>query len=157
MTVSAEQTTPYWYAGHLFEYLLDAEDTGGSLALMRVTARPGFDPPAHVHANEDEVFHILEGHASFRIGERVVSAGPGDTVWLPRGVPHAPRFDSEVVRCLLMVTPAAGAAHHGQDRALLVGGLEGGLARAPRHRVGLARLEAVQRALAQLPLVHRAR
>ena len=110
MTVIAEQTTPYWYAGHLFEYVLSAEDTGGSLALMRVTGRPGFDPPAHVHAHEDEVFHILEGRASFLVGERVVSAGPGDTVWLPRGVPHAPRFESEIVRCLLMVTPGAGAA-----------------------------------------------
>jgi quercetin dioxygenase-like cupin family protein len=110
MSTTAARTAPYWYAGHLFEYVLTAEDTGGAIALMRVTGRPGFDPPAHVHAQEDEVFHILEGRATFLVGEETVTAGPGDTVWLPRGVPHAPRFDSEIVRCLLLVTPAAGAA-----------------------------------------------
>jgi quercetin dioxygenase-like cupin family protein len=110
MSTTAAPAAPYWYAGHLFEYLLTAEDTGGAHALMRVTGRPGFDPPAHVHSNEDELFHILDGRASFLVGDEVITAGPGDTVWLPRGVPHAPRFDSEVVRCLLLVTPGAGAA-----------------------------------------------
>ena len=109
MSTAVARPAPHWYAGHLFEFLLDAEDTGGALALMRVHGRPGFDPPAHVHAHEDEVFHLLEGRASFLVGEEVVTAGPGDTVWLPRGVPHAPRFDTEA-RMLLAVTPAAGAA-----------------------------------------------
>jgi mannose-6-phosphate isomerase-like protein (cupin superfamily) len=102
---AARTTTPYWYSGHLFEFLLDPEETGGAMAILRITCRPGFDPPMHVHHNEDEVFHILEGQAAFLVGDRIVEAGPGETVWLPRGVPHAPRIDSEIVRSLVVFTP----------------------------------------------------
>jgi quercetin dioxygenase-like cupin family protein len=105
MSSTAATTTPYWHAGHLFEYLLEPEDTGGALAMLRVTCRPGFNPPVHIHRDEDELFHVLEGQAAFLVGDRIVSAGPGDTVWLPRGIPHAARFDSEVVRCLVTLTP----------------------------------------------------
>ena len=108
MSTTAARTTPCWHAGHLFEYLLEPEETRGALAIVRATCRPGFDPPVHVHRNEDEVFYILEGQATFLVGDRMVEAGPGATVWLPRGVPHAPRFDSDVVRCLMAITPGDG-------------------------------------------------
>jgi quercetin dioxygenase-like cupin family protein len=105
MSTTAAGIAPVWHAGHLFEFLVEPEDTQGALAMFRTTCRPGFDPPVHIHHNEDEVFHVLEGRATFRVGDAMVSAGPGDTVWLPRGVPHAPRFDSEIVRCLVALTP----------------------------------------------------
>jgi mannose-6-phosphate isomerase-like protein (cupin superfamily) len=105
MSTTQARTTPYWYMGHLFEYLLEPAATDGALALVRATCRRGYDPPAHVHRDEDEVFYILEGTASFLIGDEVVTAGPGETVWLPRGVVHAPRMDTDVVRCLIGITP----------------------------------------------------
>ena len=105
MSTTAARTQPVWHAGHLFEFLLEPQDTGGAMAMLRVTCRPGFNPPVHIHHHEDEVFHILEGQAAFLVGDRLVEAGPGDTVWLPRGVPHAPRFDSDIVRCLVVFTP----------------------------------------------------
>jgi quercetin dioxygenase-like cupin family protein len=108
MSTTAARTTPYWHAGHLFEYLLEPDETRGALAIVRATCRPGFNPPVHVHRNEDEVFYILEGQATFLVGDRMIEAGPGATVWLPRGVPHAPRFDSDVVRCLMAITPGDG-------------------------------------------------
>ncbi len=45
--------------------------------------------PPHVHENEDEIYYILEGTAHFLLGDRVETAGPGDTVILPRGEFHA--------------------------------------------------------------------
>ena len=45
--------------------------------------------PPHVHANEDEIYYILEGTAHFLLGDQVETAGPGDTVILPRGEFHA--------------------------------------------------------------------
>ena len=104
----AAEGTPRWHAGHLFEFLATRTTTGGAFALLRVTCRPGFDPPRHVHAHEDELWHVLEGRASFGIGDEVVRAGPGDTIWTPRGVPHAPRFESDVVRLLVLITPGGG-------------------------------------------------
>lgn len=45
--------------------------------------------PPHVHEDEDEIYYILEGTAHFLLGDRVETAGPGDTVILPRGEFHA--------------------------------------------------------------------
>jgi quercetin dioxygenase-like cupin family protein len=109
MSTTAARTAPVWHAGHLFEFLLEPEDTGGAMSMIRVTCRPSFNPPVHIHRNEDEVFHVLEGRAAFLLGDEIIEAGPGDTVWLPRGIPHAPRFDSEIVRCIVTLTPGDNA------------------------------------------------
>lgn len=45
--------------------------------------------PPHVHEHEDEIYYILDGTAHFLLGDRVETAGPGDTVILPRGEFHA--------------------------------------------------------------------
>ena len=45
--------------------------------------------PPHVHEREDEIYYILDGTAHFLLGDRVETAGPGDTVILPRGEFHA--------------------------------------------------------------------
>ena len=43
----------------------------------------------HLHRNEDEILHVLEGDFRFWCGDWVRNAGAGATVVLPRGVPHA--------------------------------------------------------------------
>jgi mannose-6-phosphate isomerase-like protein (cupin superfamily) len=52
---------------------------------------PLLDTPLHVHAHEDELFHILEGEHLFECGADRFEVGPGDFLALPRGVPHAHR------------------------------------------------------------------
>jgi uncharacterized cupin superfamily protein len=60
-----------------------------------------------VHANEDEAFYVLEGRLGATIGDdTTVSAGPGELVFLPRGVPHGLHAQTAEVRGLLLVTPA---------------------------------------------------
>ncbi len=94
-----------WHAGHRFEHLATRASTAGGLAVIRVTGRPGFDPPRHVHAHEDELFHVLEGQVTFEVGGERTTAGPGDTVWAPREAPHAFRVDSPAVSMLMVITP----------------------------------------------------
>lgn len=61
----------------------------------------GDSPPLHVHRNEDEVFHILEGKMRFRVDGRDRLASAGETVLAPKGLPHTYRVESSVgVRCL---------------------------------------------------------
>jgi mannose-6-phosphate isomerase-like protein (cupin superfamily) len=67
-----------------------AEDTGGALTVFEEVP-PLLDTPPHVHSKEDELFHILEGEHVVQRGEEEFQLGPGDTVFLPRGVPHAQR------------------------------------------------------------------
>jgi hypothetical protein len=36
---------------------------------MEQVARQGDSPPLHIHRNEDELFHVVEGELSFRRGD----------------------------------------------------------------------------------------
>lgn len=66
-------------------------ETGGIISIWESHAGPGEGPPLHVHANEDEVFYVLEGTFEFRCGDRTFVGGHGTTAVLPRGVPHTYR------------------------------------------------------------------
>jgi quercetin dioxygenase-like cupin family protein len=48
----------------------------------------GHSTPLHVHANEDEAFHVFSGAVDFQCGEERFCAEAGAFVYLPRGMPH---------------------------------------------------------------------
>jgi mannose-6-phosphate isomerase-like protein (cupin superfamily) len=102
LTVDGE---PHWYGDSLFEFLVPAAATGGALSVFRATMPEGFGPPRHVHTREDEVFLVLEGEAMFDVDGRILRAGPGTTVFMPRGVPHAFRVTSPAAVMLGVLTP----------------------------------------------------
>lgn len=84
-----------------------AATTGGSLTIFEEIP-PLLDTPPHVHSREDELFYILEGEHIVRRGEMEFSVGPGDAVFLPRGVPHAQRRVVRGEGRLLVVCSPAG-------------------------------------------------
>jgi len=85
---------------------LRAEDTGGLLALVEQQNPPGTGVPFHVHSREDEAFHVVEGQVSFRVDKDSFVAGPGTTVFAPRGTPHAFQVVGESnAKVLLTITP----------------------------------------------------
>jgi quercetin dioxygenase-like cupin family protein len=89
----------------LFEFLVPAAATGGALSVFRATMPMGFGPPRHIHTREDEVFVVEDGEALFDVDGRILTAGPGTTVFMPRGVPHTFRVQSPVSRMLGLMTP----------------------------------------------------
>lgn len=95
-----------WHMGALMRWHLMAEDSGGLLALSEVVARPGCEPPTHVHAREDEIWFILEGEVLFQLGLERILGRAGATVYLPRGVPHGFAVLSATARMLHLYTPA---------------------------------------------------
>lgn len=93
-------------AGDIYRFLATAEDTDGAYALWHATIPPGGGPPLHVHHNEDERFDILTGHLRFRVNEKELQAGPGDSLIANREVPHAFFNDTdEPATMLIHVTP----------------------------------------------------
>lgn len=49
----------------------------------------GSGPPyLHLHHEDDEAWHVLEGNLRFRFVDRSVDAGAGSTVFVPAGVAH---------------------------------------------------------------------
>jgi quercetin dioxygenase-like cupin family protein len=95
-----------WYIGNLMTIHLDASDTDGAFSLIEAVSRPGSEPPLHTHQNEDEVFYILEGKVTVTCGDERRTLLPGQTAFLPRGIPHTFRIESETARSLVWITPA---------------------------------------------------
>lgn len=50
----------------------------------------------HSHAEEDELFLVLEGQLTIELRDGAVVLGPGQMVVIPRGVEHRPVADAEV-------------------------------------------------------------
>lgn len=43
----------------------------------------------HTHPFQDEIFYVIEGEYYFQVGEEKFKLKAGDTISLPRKVPHA--------------------------------------------------------------------
>ncbi len=101
----ARESEPRWYGNGLFEFLVPNAATGGRMTVFRATMPEGFSPPRHIHTREDEVFVVLEGEARFDVDGQQLVAGPGTSVFVPRGVPHTFRVVSPVAVMLGIMTP----------------------------------------------------
>lgn len=85
---------------------LSGADTGGAFALVEITIAPGGGPPLHRHAQEDEVFVVLEGEVSFWLDDRAVEAPVGSVVFGARGVAHTFKNRSSApVRMMVWLAP----------------------------------------------------
>jgi mannose-6-phosphate isomerase-like protein (cupin superfamily) len=71
--------------GDLYRFLVTGAETGGAYFPMEAFVPLGGGPPLHIHTREDETFYVLEGTCEFRLGDELVTAGPGDFVSVPRG------------------------------------------------------------------------
>lgn len=100
----------YWSVGALMLVRASGDETDGKFALVDHTAPEGWESPYHIHHGEDELFHLISGEIECCYGEdgsERLYAGPNDTVFLPRDVPHGFRVVSdEPCRMLIQVTPA---------------------------------------------------
>ncbi|AZO31078.1 MULTISPECIES: cupin domain-containing protein [unclassified Mesorhizobium] len=93
------------FSGADFLVKASADTTGGAFSIVEEI--DPLDTPLHSHANEDELFYVIEGEHVFRCGDQEFHVGPGGTVFAPRGVPHAHRrIVSRTGRFLTMTSPA---------------------------------------------------
>jgi len=100
------------------------KDTDGDLAAF-VSANnvPGFGPPLHVHYSLDEFFCVLAGEFVFQVGADQTRLRPGDTLLIPRNVPHA--FDcvsAQPGKLLVTMQPANRMEDFFRQLALLLPG-----------------------------------
>lgn len=106
------ERSPRWFLGSRMTVLATAEETNGAYGLMEQEAAQGFSPPMHCHQREDDAYVVLEGILTFHIGGHDRVAGPGEHIFLPRGVPHTFRVDSPHARWLELVTPGGAEQWH---------------------------------------------
>jgi mannose-6-phosphate isomerase-like protein (cupin superfamily) len=86
----------------------DGARTAGTFFLAETRLEPGFPgPPPHVHERLHDMFYVLEGALTMRLGDRTVALASGAFACVPPGVVHTFRNDGDTpVRFLNFNTPA---------------------------------------------------
>ncbi len=95
-----------WYMGSLLTFLAEGNDTHGGFALLEIDSKHGNEPPPHVHGREDEFFYVLEGEMDGYVGREVFHAGPGECLFIPKGMPHGFVICPPRLRMLFLYSPA---------------------------------------------------
>lgn len=112
--------------GLVLEFLQDKMETAGGADIFRMTVQPYAKVPApHYHESWDETVYGLNGILAFRLDGRDITVGPGDSLFIPRGVPHGFRNDSGAeATCLCVLTPGVlGPEYFREIAALLAKGI----------------------------------
>jgi len=65
---------------------VSAKDTDGAMCVFEFTGSGG--GPCHLHHEQDEWIYVVEGELEFQIGEKRLRVRAGESVFLPRKVPH---------------------------------------------------------------------
>ena len=79
-----------WLPGDLrVEVRVTVEQAGGAFGLLVDHPGTGWALPPHRHRNEAETIHILEGHFETTVDGNRIESGPGETVHIPKMVPHS--------------------------------------------------------------------
>lgn len=93
-----------WFLGDLLQPIITSEMTEGRFEMHRSHLRAGSEPPLHEHQGEDEIFYILDGRIEFWAGEVHTVLGPGDSILMPKDVPHIFRVLPESDAHFLVIT-----------------------------------------------------
>jgi quercetin dioxygenase-like cupin family protein len=108
-------------------FLVAGEASGGSVEVFEFDVPAGAKVPiAHSHDGYEETIYGLEGVLTWTVDGTATDVGPGEALFIPRGVVH--RFDNtnEVdAKALAIVTPGILGPNYFRELAALVEGAAG--------------------------------
>ncbi|GLB69130.1 cupin domain-containing protein [Arthrobacter mangrovi] len=113
--IRAAERKNLWFLGNLVQPIITSEMTNGQFMLSHTHAYLGSEPPVHEHNGEDEIFYLLEGSVTFWVEDTEVTLGPGDSILMPRNVPHIFQASSEVESRWLNISGPAGLEKFFED------------------------------------------
>jgi quercetin dioxygenase-like cupin family protein len=105
-TSTATGVAPLWFIDGLVHIHVSGDETQGRYALLENDVPQGDMPPLHVHHDEDEVFHVLDGEVTLFLPGQEVSLVTGETFRAPSDIPHTYRVESTTARLLVFCVPA---------------------------------------------------
>jgi DNA-binding transcriptional MerR regulator/uncharacterized cupin superfamily protein len=73
-------------AGEPLDCKLSGNDTGGAVSIFEFRCRSG--GPRHSHTQQDEWLYILEGEYAFQVGKERFELHAGESLFIPRTIPH---------------------------------------------------------------------
>ena len=121
--------------GGLDATLKAAGSQGAFASTFEITVPPGYDVGAHVHAEGEEIFYVLEGEldvlafepldrtipdwhrwTSKASGQTYLRGGPGAMLYVPQGTPHAFANSTDTdVRMFFQATTHGGHENYFQE------------------------------------------
>lgn len=92
---------------NVLDVKISGQDTDGQLAIFEQTSlSQGKGTPLHIHPLQDEIFYVLEGEYYFQVGEEKFRLTAGDSIFLPRKIPHAWTQVSKKGKMTVILQPA---------------------------------------------------
>ena len=90
-------------SGKLFKGISFTEDA----FMMQWTLQPkGYVPFAHIHLNQDEIFHIKAGEIRLQINGKEYFTKAGESITVPKGMKHiAYNNKNEILDCIVKYRP----------------------------------------------------
>lgn len=88
-----------------FTAMMLLKGSAPGLGAVEVELAPGVEPPMHMHSGEDEWFYVLDGRATFHVGDQTLTAPTGSFVALPRDVSHTFTVETPTARFLMLNAP----------------------------------------------------
>ncbi|HTN38618.1 MAG TPA: cupin domain-containing protein [Arachidicoccus sp.] len=86
---------------------ISGTDTDGDLAIFeQLSLSQGKGTPLHIHNSQDEIFYVLEGEYFFKLGDKKYHLLAGDSIFLPRKIPHAWTQASKKGKMTVTLQPA---------------------------------------------------
>ncbi len=91
---------------HPNDLKISSKDTGGQLSVFDYTGLDKVGPMLHIHFKQDEIFTVIDGSYRFVVGNETHVLHAGQTIFLPRGIPHTWIQLSDKGRLIYMLQPA---------------------------------------------------
>jgi quercetin 2,3-dioxygenase len=86
----ARYGNPMFYKGkHPNNIVISKQDTNGAFSVFAYIGLDKIGPSTHAHLSQDEIFFVTEGTYRFLAGEKILELNAGDSIFLPRNVPHS--------------------------------------------------------------------
>jgi quercetin dioxygenase-like cupin family protein len=80
-----------------------------ALCVMDVTLQPGAGHPFHKHPDQEEVIWVREGHIEQWLEDRKQELGPGEAVYIPKGMVHGSyTLGDSQAKISVILSPTAG-------------------------------------------------
>ncbi|TCD28781.1 cupin domain-containing protein [Pedobacter psychrodurus] len=88
---------------------ISGKDTNGQLAVFEYIGYEKTGPSLHIHFDQDEIFYVAEGNYKFSVDGKLMELASGDTIFLPRNIPHTWIQRTDFGKLIYFVQPAGKA------------------------------------------------
>jgi mannose-6-phosphate isomerase-like protein (cupin superfamily) len=99
---------PFKFLEATFQVKVSGKDNEGRCVVFDTIRPTKVGPPLHLHVDCDEWFFVREGEFKFRAGDETIDLKTGDSLLVPRNMPHAFVKTSEGVAGLIVMHQPAG-------------------------------------------------